>query len=274
MSHKPQIFCSWGLKSNFSHEKPIEIYVDSFPRTPKSPNVVRIIIIQETYNTQGVINSVMRQPSMYDYVFTYLDHVLRSNSKAREFLCIKTWITDNIDNFSKDKKEFGVTSLIGGKNFPNLEGHAMRHQLWKRQNEITIPKKIYLSSHYRYGGADYNNNLILGDKKEPLFNTMFHIAIENTSINNMFTEKLIDCFQTKTIPIYYGVKNVEKYFISKGMLIANSIDEIIKLANSVTPELYEEKYNIVERNYLQSFLYTNHTEILDRKLNEVLNEKV
>ena len=45
-----------------------------------------------------------------------------------------------------------------------------------------------------------------------LIDYKYSLALENSSHNNYFTEKLIDCFLTWTKPIYWGCPNVFDYF--------------------------------------------------------------
>ena len=52
------------------------------------------------------------------------------------------------------------------------------------------------------------------DKTELFIDSMFHIAIENNKAINYFTEKLIDCFVSKTIPIYWFSKKFYQYKIN------------------------------------------------------------
>ena len=41
---------------------------------------------------------------------------------------------------------------------------------------------------------------------------MYSIAIESSQETNYFTEKLIDCLITKTIPVYWGCPNISEFF--------------------------------------------------------------
>ena len=58
----------------------------------------------------------------------------------------------------------------------------------------------------------------------------FSLVIDNNIQKHYFSEKLMDCFMTGTVPIYYGCSQISKYFNTKGMIIlenANDIKEII-----------------------------------------------
>lgn len=50
------------------------------------------------------------------------------------------------------------------------------------------------------------------DKWDGLAQYRYSIAAENTSATDYWTEKVVDCFLTWTVPFYYGCENLEKYF--------------------------------------------------------------
>ena len=83
---------------------------------------------------------------------------------------------------------------------------------------------------------------------------MFSIVTENCDKDGYFTEKLIDCFLTGTIPIYFGCKKVNDLFHGMGMIRFNSIEylESILKPNStmVTTEAYEDSLTHIAENFL------------------------
>jgi hypothetical protein len=50
------------------------------------------------------------------------------------------------------------------------------------------------------------------DKLDALQNYRFNVVLENSSVNDYFSEKFIDCVIAGTYPIYYGCPNLESYF--------------------------------------------------------------
>ena len=78
----------------------------------------------------------------------------------------------------------------------------------------------------------------MGDWKPPLFETQFHIAIENCRSRYYFTEKLIDCFLTDTVPIYWGCKNIAESFDVSGIIQVETADELIAACNSMSEAMY------------------------------------
>jgi hypothetical protein len=75
---------------------------------------------------------------------------------------------------------------------------------------------------------------------------MFSIIIENSKEDYMFTEKLIDCFLTGTIPIYYGCPSIGLFFNDKGILHFNNYKECIDILKNISSELYYSYMKYIE----------------------------
>jgi hypothetical protein len=88
---------------------------------------------------------------------------------------------------------------------------------------------------------------------------MFSVAIENGQYETYFTEKLLDCFATGTIPVYLGAPDIGKVFNSDGIIALS--DEF-----DVSEELYYSKMNAIKENLekakemeiLEDFIYLNY----------------
>ena len=72
---------------------------------------------------------------------------------------------------------------------------------------------------------------------------MFSVAIENS--NQYFSEKLLDCFLTGTIPIYYGTPSVDKWFNMDGMIMLEDGFDI----EGLTEDMYYSKMDAVKDNF-------------------------
>ena len=86
------------------------------------------------------------------------------------------------------------------------------------------------------------------DKKEPLFDSMFSVVIENQSLPNFFTEKLIDCLLSKTVPLYFGATNIDEYFDTDGMIIVKDIDHLKQVVSNITVDDYYKRLPIMQKN--------------------------
>jgi hypothetical protein len=90
------------------------------------------------------------------------------------------------------------------------------------------------------------------DKWDVLKDYKYHIAIENSSYPDYWTEKLSDCFLAETFPFYYGCKNPEKYFSPRSY-------EVIDIANP------QNAIRIIEDSISQNLHETNRKYLLDSK---------
>lgn len=96
-------------------------------------------------------------------------------------------------------------------------------------------------------GGRYLNNIggPVDDKYEFQKKYKFTIAFENDSAMDYTTEKIIDAFSAKTIPIYWGNPNIAKEFNPKSFINChdyNSLDEVVEKVKEIdnNPELFEE----------------------------------
>jgi len=100
----------------------------------------------------------------------------------------------------------------------------------------------------------------------------FSIAMENTQQDYYFTEKLIDCFVTDTVPIYWGAPSIDKIFDRRGMIQFGSIKELESIQSMLTPSLYEEMLPYVKKNREIAFKLhlTGHEKLCHRLAEDVL----
>ena len=120
-------------------------------------------------------------------------------------------------------------------------GHKLRHQIAESMHGL-----IDL-----YGNGSPNP---IKFKEEGLADYKFSIIIENISCDNYFTEKLIDCFLTGTIPIYWGCPNIGEFFDASGMIIFNNFDELTAILAKLTND--EAYYNEIKVPVIEANLQT------------------
>lgn len=78
---------------------------------------------------------------------------------------------------------------------------------------------------------------------------MLQVVVENSVIDTYFTEKIIDCFVTGTIPIYYGTKKIDDFFNSDGIIHFSTLEELFKILGELTQEQYLSRMAGVKDNY-------------------------
>ena len=102
---------------------------------------------------------------------------------------------------------------------------------------------------------------------------MFNIAIENVSCDdNYFSEKIIDCFLTGTVPVYHGCIHIGEFFDERGILSFQTQEELDTIMNSLTPEKYQEMLPYVEANYKKCFEWPlNNNMLYDKYYKDIID---
>ena len=77
----------------------------------------------------------------------------------------------------------------------------------------------------------------------------YHFCIENTKRDYWFTEKLIDCFVTGTIPLYWGCPSIGDFFNTDGMICYDEVKELPNILQTCNKELYLSKMDAIKENF-------------------------
>jgi hypothetical protein len=136
--------------------------------------------------------------------------------------------------------------------------YKFRKEMWDRKNEIQIPTAFYISKRdIEAYPSDMHSFALPDGKKKWIFTSQFSVAIENTVQRNYFTEKLLGCFETLTVPVYIGCPNISDYFDMRGMLIAKDVSDAIQVINTLTPETYLKMLPYLKKNKERVNYYVN-----------------
>ena len=153
-------------------------------------------------------------------------------------------------------KKFEVSYLLslGGANLQSYRdspelNYNLRKDIWNHEKDFKIPTKFYLSFRDKAKfPKDLQNRAMPTDSKKWVFNSQFSIAIENSTEEDWFSEKLLGCFEALTVPIYIGCPNILDYFDPRGMIIVKSLKELMEVTNSLTPETYQRMLPYLKEN--------------------------
>ena len=114
---------------------------------------------------------------------------------------------------------------------------------------------------------------IMGDlvgKYVPIIDSLkdyhYSVIIENHIDKWYFTEKLLNCFASNTLPIYCGATDLGKYFNMDGVIQFSTIDECMSIIHKLTPDYYYTKLDAVKDNFerckkfcvIEDFIYENY----------------
>lgn len=244
--------------------KPITVFNDyhNVNYDQLSFNPYNILMVMEPNQLFGIHDWAIQNYHLFSIILTWGQEILDKCPNAVFFPFGISWLDkEYINNIDKLDKKFEVSFLCGGKQ--RIEGHHLRHRLYKRENEINTPKQWYYTlPDYDYNGGHHTikqyEGQPPGSEKKRLWNSMFSICIENSSNRGYHTEKIIDAFLSKTFPIYWGCPNLEELgYNLDGFIYCENEDQIIKAVNELTPELYIKRKAAIDYNYELAKYYSD-----------------
>ncbi|HYE53130.1 MAG TPA: glycosyltransferase family 10 [Azospirillaceae bacterium] len=162
------------------------------------------------------------------------------------------------------RKEFSVSFLFSlGAMRPTRPGYAERKRFLQELEAATVPVQVYKGRMFA-GLDDIRFPLLPDDSKNRLFESMFHVAIENAFDVNYFTEKLLDCLATYTVPVYMGCPNVGDYFDLDGMIIVRPGESVVRAINGLSAADYWSRLGSIRENAARSLKYADYLVALRR----------
>jgi len=144
------------------------------------------------------------------------------------------------------KYEISFLLSLGGKGIDSFKTrdsfiYDFRKIIWDSESKFALPTKFYVTQrNINKYPKDMKERALPTDSKKWIFGSQFTIAIENSRQEYYISEKLLDCFLALSIPIYIGAPNIRDYFDPRGMFIAKDPEEVIRIAQSLTPETYRK----------------------------------
>jgi len=193
--------------------------------------------------TPQAYNWISDNNKQFDYVLTHQKDLL---DRGENFVFSPTggcWIKPEDQKVYKKSKLISI--IASAKQMTH--GQRLRHLIvGKYRNKMDVYGR-------GYSPVDY--------KLDALKDYMFSVTIENTNKDYYFSEKLIDCFMTGTVPIYFGPPSIGKFFNEKGMILFEDDFDI----SSITKDIYNEKLSYINENFekakdyiiAEDFIYKN-----------------
>lgn len=155
------------------------------------------------------------------------------------------------DVFQIYEKSKLVSTIASDKAF--LPGHVRRLQML---NSVKNRIDVYGTCQKPLFGFETRDTS--KGKFDSLKDYAFSIAIENLSHevdDYYFSEKIVDCFITGTVPIYYGCPNIHKFFDQKGILVFTNEKELNDILDSLSMDLYYSLMDSIKYNFEKSLKY-------------------
>lgn len=176
-----------------------------------------------------------------------------------------------LKNMPLPQKQSDMSMICSSKTM--MPGHIGRYKFYQMLKEHFPDKIDFYGSGIKY----------IEDKADAISPYRFHICIENSSVDDYWTEKIADAILGYSVPVYFGCTNIESYFPKEAIICIdiknhketyNTIAEIlsnpVRIYEKKLPYLKEarqlllEKYNIFPM--LESFVKT-----IPPPKNEVVN---
>ncbi len=187
----------------------------------------------------GMYSWIEENNNLYDFVLTFDQKLINKGQNYLYYPHGRCWI-HNYEGID-DKTKF--CSIFASDKAMTL-GHRLRHMIIDR----------YRSTDKMDCYGKYSGNVL--EKKEDGLNPYrFSVTIENAIVRGYWTEKLLDAFATKSIPIYYGDKfSVNKFFNEDGIIYFDTIEQLDEIMEKVQGDdngvsFYEERLDAIEENF-------------------------
>lgn len=237
-------------------DKPISLFYDISitDQLTLSKNPYNFLFVQEPNEFFGYHTFAQQHAHLFSAIFTWSKPILETVPNSYPFY----FGAGNIDLIPRlefhSNKLYEISFLCGNKQI--LEGHHLRHKIFNSEREFEKPTHFIYTSPWEGG-------------KDRCWNSMFHIAVENSRHDNYFTEKIVDAFVTKTIPLYWGCPNIGDFFNLDGIVTFEDEKDLIEKSKMLTPEYYKEREQVMIENREKAFKYADLMERMKDLLIEV-----
>ena len=183
-------------------------------------------------------------------IFTHDPLLLSLHPNYRKNLFGTSWSFRPEDLHVPPTKAQGISMI--SSNLAKLPGHRLRLDLCRRIREAGLPVDIF--------GRNIPWGPFLEDRRDGVAPYRFSVVIENCRRENYFTEKLVDCFVTRTVPIYWGCPNISSYFEESGILEASSREDLLKIITRIAQDPlaeYDMRKDALEVNFSRALRIGN-----------------
>ena len=232
-ANKPPVNIEWCF---FSYDNPISVYLDNDlfkgieDHKSDGGSKKKFLWLIESIKFDGgavenIKNNLDAVLETFEQIWTHNDELVALHPKFKWTPAYGTYI-----------KEFGI--------FPKTKMVSMitSDKRWTPQHEIRHDFAMANRDKMDVFGRGINE---IPNKEIGLKDYRFSFAIENATYDTYFTEKILDCFATGTVPIYMGTKKVSEYFNPDGIIFFDGTFDFLTL----TEELYQSKIDAIKDNF-------------------------
>ncbi len=210
------------------------------------------------YESKALIPKVFKKApkimNRFRHIFTYDPELLDLNNRIFKFAPAGgIWIGEAFGGGTigiKPKSKF--VSMVSSKK-KSCRLHRFRYKLARKMAK-------------KYESVDVFGLQEWVHINETLEDYMFSIVIENNSIDNYFTEKILNCFAVGTIPICLGCTNIGDFFNRDGIIEVSKWTNFKKLIGKLNSDEYVRRMSAVKENHelcrqyeiIEDYIYENY----------------
>lgn len=261
-------YTDYGSPDNWDKDSPITCITDVYTRDVEDkPNTQVALLIEPRAIQRDVYLRMENNYKYFKYVFTHDSKLLRILPNAKPIIWGGCWCR-YYNNQPKDKF---IGMICSHKKYTELHRVRLRTALMFKDCENFDMYGIYEDN-------ERIDPMVAHDRYK------YDVVVENYIDELWFTEKLIDAFATKCIPIYLGATKISEYFNTDGMLIVQNEEELQQLIKSMldNKEYWDNYYNdekvqnAMQENYEKSKQYWNFEEwfykTYEKEIEEMFND--
>lgn len=227
----------WDREMEDTNDDPI-FYTDSlFNRVSGEVNNKYAMLLEPPSLAPGNYEYLKENNHLFNKVLTYNKDMLDLGDKYVFYPYGGCWIEPEEQKIYNKSRLCSI--VASGKR--DTVGHRLRHEVIS-----------HLGGSIDLYGRGYNP---IANKISALQEYMFSITIENTKMDYYFTEKLIDCFRTGTVPIFYGCPSIGDFFDVDGMVIVDNLEDITYVMGQINTSFYESKKDNIKSNFEEAYKY-------------------
>lgn len=233
-------FFTRGIDLNQTHYQNIDYYIfcDELTITKLPFRISRKKIIALLYESpiyhQKISTSLLK--NRFNLVLTHNENLIKSGHPFTQLYFSTNFLSTYPEKKSRLDK-YKLISFIGNiEHNQSVSGYAFRYEISKYL--ITDTKVDCFGKGIKW----------IDSKSDGLNSYCFSIAMENIQENYYFTEKLIDCFLTETIPIYWGCSKIGEIFDARGIISFSSLENLQFILENLSFDKYQEMLPFVQKN--------------------------
>lgn len=201
-----------------------------------------VILLESSAIIPDYVKWVSKNSSLFNKIYTHNSDLLRACDNTRWIPGGGVWIGTEFGGgqmkiYEKERLcSFFTTDKI------MCSMHRMRHDCWRM---------IKNSSQIKFRQVDLYESVpnLFIKPIDYLGEYRFSVIFENYQDDLYFTEKILNCFATGTIPIYMGAKNIGTLFDDKGIIKFSKPKELFDILMNITESDYLEKLDAVKKNF-------------------------